>query len=68
MSRRARQRSPAVEAKRAAAWSGPINFWDRPADERAALTSAAAERGGVDNFFDLPPDERAQAYEDRDDR
>lgn len=38
-------------------------FWDLPADERAAITEAACERGGVDNFFDLPADERVAAYD-----
>lgn len=38
-------------------------FWDRPADERAAVMERAAERGGVTDFFDLPPEERAAAYE-----
>jgi hypothetical protein len=39
------------------------SFWDRDADERAAVMRGAAERGGVENFFDLSPDERAQAYD-----
>lgn len=39
------------------------SFWDRPADERAALMERAAERGGVTDFFDLSPEERAATYE-----
>lgn len=38
-------------------------FWDRPAEERAALMEAACERGGVVNFFDLSPEERVRAYD-----
>ena len=43
-------------------------FWDRPADERAAIMERAAEIGGVDNFFDLDPEDRAQAYHQDDDQ
>ncbi|MFY2995904.1 hypothetical protein ACOTH8_21515 [Achromobacter xylosoxidans] len=43
-------------------------FWDRPADERAAIMERAAERGGVENFFDLDPEDRAQAYHQGEDQ
>lgn len=43
-------------------------FWDRPADERAAIMEHAAERGGVENFFDLEPEDRARAYSQDDDQ
>jgi len=43
----------------------PIGFWDRPADERAQIMGAAAERCGVEHFFDLSPEERFQAYDGR---
>lgn len=39
------------------------SFWDRAADDRAAVMQSAAERGGAENFFDLSPEERAQAYD-----
>lgn len=38
-------------------------FWDLPAEERAAAMESATEAAGVDNFFDLPAAERAAAYD-----
>jgi len=41
------------------------NFFDLPAEARAAAYEAAEERGGVGagNFFDLSPEERGAAYD-----
>jgi len=41
------------------------NFFDLPAEDRAAAYRAAEERGGVGagNFFDLSPEERGTAYD-----
>ena len=36
-------------------------FWDRDANERAALMQRV--NGEAENFYDLPPDERASVYE-----
>ena len=45
--------------------SSSSNFFDLPAEDRAAAYEAAEERGGVGagNFFDLSPEERGAAYD-----
>jgi len=42
-----------------------MDFYDLPAEDRAAAYRDAEERGGVGegNFFDLPAEERAAAYD-----
>jgi len=41
------------------------DFFDLPAEDRAAAYAAAEERAGVGpgNFFDLSPEERGAAYD-----
>lgn len=41
------------------------DFFDLPAEDRAAAYASAEERGGVGagNFFDLSPEERGAAYD-----